>query len=103
MTTPNNNYAPVPAEPPVRPEIEDEEEVLKPRPPQQASGPTVLQTNDPRFNPPSPSPLKRAALLLFVFCLFWFALRLRTAKPPQPSLAPATERYSLMRSTYHAL
>ncbi|KAF9650247.1 hypothetical protein BDM02DRAFT_3073445, partial [Thelephora ganbajun] len=49
---------------------------------------------DPRFNPPSPSPLKRAALLLFVFSLFWFALRLRTAKLPRPPPPLTTERYS---------
>lgn len=91
---PNNDYIPLPTEPPVQLDTEyEEQETPKPRPPRQASGPTVLQTTDPRFNPPSPSPLKRAALLLFVLCLFWFALKLRTAKPPRPLTAPATERY----------
>lgn len=84
----SNDYVPIPTQPPVQLEIEHEEE-RKSRHPQQASGPTVLQTNDARFNPPSPSPLKRAALLLFIFCLFWFALRLRTAK--SPLLAPVSE------------
>jgi hypothetical protein len=57
-----------------------------------ASGPTILQTNDPRFNPPTPSPLKRVLLLLFVFCLFWFALRLRTITLPRTFPVPETER-----------
>lgn len=101
---PSNDYVPLPAEPPVQLGIEDEEqEVPKPRPPRQASGPTVLQTSDPRFNPPSPSPLKRAALLLFVFSLFWFALRLRTAKPQRPYPSSATERYLPVHAAYRAL
>jgi len=98
---PNNGYAPLPTEPPVQ--LDVEQEVPKPRPPRHASGPTVLQTTDPRFNPPSPSPLKRAALLLFVSCLFWFALRLRIAKPPRPPLALATERYLTAHTAYLAL
>ena len=94
-TMPNNDYAPLPTEPPTQVNTgHEEQDVSKARPPRQASGPTVLQTTDPRFNPPSPSPLKRAALLLFVFCLFWFALRLRTAKTLQTLPAPATDRYS---------
>ena len=99
----NNNYAPLPTEPPAQLDVEHEEEDTKPRPPRQASGPTVLQTTDPRFNPPSPSPLKRAALLLFVFCLFWFALRLRTAKLPRPLPSSETERYMLVHPTNHVL
>lgn len=99
----NTDYIPLPKESPAQLEIEHEEqEVLKSRP-RQASGPTVLRTNDLRFNPPPPSPLKRAALLLFVFWLFWFALRLRTAKPPGPSPALTTEKYLLVHSTDHAL
>ena len=91
----DSDYAPLPTEPPTQLDIghEEQEVSTKPRPPRQASGPTVLQPTDPRFNPPSPSPLKRAALLLFVFCLFWFALRLRTAKLPRPLPSPETERY----------
>ena len=95
----NNDYAPLPTEPPAQLDTEHEEEDPKPRPPRQASGPTVLQTTDPRFNPPSPSPLKRAALLLFVFVLFWFALRLRTAKLSRPLPSPETERYLPVHAT----
>jgi hypothetical protein len=32
---------------------------------------------DPRFNQPTPSPYARAALLIFVFFLFWLAFSLR--------------------------
>ena len=32
---------------------------------------------DPRFNPPTPSPWKRAALVVFIVVLFWVGLRLR--------------------------
>ena len=92
----NNNYVQLPAKPSVQLEVEHKEKEVH----RQASGPTVLQTSDPRFNPPSPSPLKRAALLLFVFCLFWFALRLRTAKQLQP-LPAQTERYLPVHATYH--
>lgn len=38
---------------------------------------------DPRFNPPPPSPWKRAALILFVVFLLWFAYTLR-----KPLMAP---------------
>lgn len=34
---------------------------------------------DPRFNPPTPSPYARAALLIFVALLFWLAYVLRKA------------------------
>ncbi len=34
---------------------------------------------DPRFNPPTPSPWKRAALLLVVFVLVWLAFTMRKA------------------------
>ncbi|KAG6835850.1 hypothetical protein H0H93_013960, partial [Arthromyces matolae] len=34
---------------------------------------------DPRFNPPTPSPFKRLALLVFVLLLFWFAFTLRAS------------------------
>lgn len=101
---PNNGYGLLPEEPPIQLDAKHEEqEVPKPRPPRQASGPTVLQAIDPRFNPTPPSPLKRAALLLFVFCLFWFALRLRIAKPPRPLPVTTTERYLPVPTTYHAV
>lgn len=93
MTMPNNDYIPLPTDSlqlDVEREVQDNP---KPGPHRQASGPTILQENDPRFNPPTPSPLKRVALLLFVFGLFWFALKLRTTKLPQPSLGFETERY----------
>lgn len=32
---------------------------------------------DPRFNPPTPSPFKRAALIAFTILLFWIAFNLR--------------------------
>ena len=75
---PNHHYTPLPPDPSLRFDVEREEQDR----PRQASGPTVQQPNDPRFNPPTPSPLKRAGLLLFVFFLFWLALRLRTISPP---------------------
>jgi hypothetical protein len=34
---------------------------------------------DPRFNQPTPSPHKRAALVIFTILLFWVALSLRTS------------------------
>lgn len=91
---PDDHYTPLPTESPGRFHFEQEEQRY-PRPglPRQASGPTVLQANDPRFHRPTPSPLKRAVLLLFIFCLFWFAIRLRSMKSPQPSLILETERY----------
>ncbi|KAF8219989.1 hypothetical protein L208DRAFT_1417353 [Tricholoma matsutake] len=36
-------------------------------------------TTDPRFNPPTPSPYTRAALLIFIAFLFWLAFILRKA------------------------
>lgn len=87
----NNDYTLLPVESPIPLDAELEAQD-RPNlgPHRRASGPTVLQANDPRFSPPTPSPLKRAVLLLFVFCLFWFALRFRTVKPPQspPVLEP---------------
>ena len=35
-------------------------------------------TVDPRFNPPAPSPLKRAGLLLFIAVLVWIAFYMRS-------------------------
>ncbi|KAI0788247.1 hypothetical protein C8Q74DRAFT_1256895 [Fomes fomentarius] len=32
---------------------------------------------DPRFNPPTPSPWKRLALIVFLFILLWAGLKLR--------------------------
>ena len=95
-----NDYIPLPADPSLRLHVEQGDP--KPGPPRRASGPTVLHTNDPRFNPPAPPPLKRAALLFFVFCLFWFALRLRTVKPPQSSPALETERYLSVHLIHNA-
>lgn len=88
----NDNHIPLYIGQPVRPDV-DNEELGGPKlgPHHRASDPTVLQTDDPRFNPPTPSPLKRAVLLFSVFCLFWFALRLRTARPLPAS--PALETY----------
>jgi hypothetical protein len=40
---------------------------------------TLPPTTDPRFNPPPPSPYARAALLIFVALLFWWAFTLRRA------------------------
>jgi hypothetical protein len=89
----NNDYTLLPVESPIRPDVELEaQDDPKLGPHRRASGPTTLQANDPRFNPPTPSPLKRAALLFCVFCLFWFALRLRTIKPPQSSPVLEPER-----------
>ncbi|KAG6872280.1 hypothetical protein C0995_011317 [Termitomyces sp. Mi166 len=34
---------------------------------------------DPRFNPPIPSPFKRAALIAFTIILFWIASNIRTS------------------------
>jgi hypothetical protein len=34
---------------------------------------------DPRFDQPTPSPYKRAALVIFTILLFWVALSLRTS------------------------
>lgn len=93
MTMPNDDYIPLPTEY-LQLDVERETQLNpKPRPHRQASGPTILQGDDSRFNPPTPSPLKRAALLLFVFGLFWFALKLRTTRLPQPPLVFETERY----------
>jgi uncharacterized membrane protein YccC len=39
----------------------------------------IPPTTDPRFNPPTPSPYARAALLIFVAFLFWWAFSLRRA------------------------
>lgn len=39
---------------------------------------------DPRFNPPTPSPWKRAALLLVVFALAWLAFTMRKALSMEP-------------------
>lgn len=36
-----------------------------------------LRLADPRFNPPTPSRLKRAGLLVLVFLLFWVAISMR--------------------------
>lgn len=78
----SDDYIPLPVELPVRSDLEQGERGSpKPEPPRRASGPIVLQTNDPRFSPAIPSPLKRAVLLFFVFCLFWLALRLRATTP----------------------
>ena len=42
---------------------------------------------DARFRQPTPSPLKRVALLLFVALLFWFAIKLRISnKAAQPQV-----------------
>ncbi|OBZ72198.1 Casein kinase I isoform alpha [Grifola frondosa] len=49
--------------------------------------------SDPRFNPPTPSPWKRAALLAFVVFLIWLSFSLRLSKPRQPEVVHAT-RYS---------
>ncbi|KAI0926362.1 hypothetical protein AcW1_008559 [Taiwanofungus camphoratus] len=40
---------------------------------------------DPRFNPPTPSPWKRAGLVLAVVVLFWlaFTLRAQLGRPPK--------------------
>ncbi|KAF9790277.1 hypothetical protein BJ322DRAFT_1103942 [Thelephora terrestris] len=90
----NNDYTLLPFESPLQHDVELEARSgTKPGPHRRDSGPTTLQANDPRFNPPTPSPLKRAALLFFVFCLFWFALRLRTVNPSQSPPAPEPERF----------
>lgn len=39
---------------------------------------------DPRFNPPTPSPWKRAALLVFVLGLLYVAMTLRSAMRVKP-------------------
>lgn len=46
---------------------------------------------DPRFNPPTPSPWKRAALLVLMVGLLWLALsmRLQMKKPAQPEVLHA--------------
>jgi hypothetical protein len=41
------------------------------------SGESKTVTEDPRFNPPTPSPWKRAALLIFIVFMFWLAYQLR--------------------------
>ncbi|KAI0750048.1 hypothetical protein C8Q80DRAFT_1100970 [Daedaleopsis nitida] len=54
-------------------------------------------SDDPRFNPPTPSPWKRAALILFMLVLLWVGFRLRvnavgkTAEDPKVTHA---QRYS---------
>lgn len=47
---------------------------------------------DPRFNPPTPSAWKRAALLLFIVFLFWFSVRLRVRAPlPAEDVEPTDQ------------
>ena len=36
---------------------------------------------DPRFNPPTPSPWKRLSLIIVVFILFWVAYSIKPQKP----------------------
>ncbi|OCH84560.1 hypothetical protein OBBRIDRAFT_395844 [Obba rivulosa] len=48
---------------------------------------------DPRFNPPTPSPWKRIALLAFVVALFYVALKLRVNLAKQTQVVYA-DRYS---------
>ncbi|KAF7303435.1 hypothetical protein MIND_00572100 [Mycena indigotica] len=50
-----------------RPVLDDEENAL---------GDTAY-ARDPRFDPPAPSPWKRAALLLIIVALFYLAFRLK--------------------------
>ena len=48
---------------------------------------------DPRFNPPTPSPWKRVALLAFVLAILWLAFSLRmSAKQSHPQVIHA-QRY----------
>lgn len=48
---------------------------------------------DPRFNPPTPSPWKRAALIILVVFLFWLGITLRKQMARQPEIIYAS-RYS---------
>ncbi|KAF7789773.1 hypothetical protein EIP86_000719 [Pleurotus ostreatoroseus] len=48
---------------------------------------------DPRFNPPAPSPWKRAALLLVIVLLCWLAFRMRKALVVEQEVVHA-RRYS---------
>ncbi|EJF59172.1 hypothetical protein DICSQDRAFT_65500 [Dichomitus squalens LYAD-421 SS1] len=54
-------------------------------------------SDDPRFNPPTPSPWKRFALVLFLVFLLYVGLKLRVNAiknlEPEPSVVHAT-RYS---------
>ena len=45
---------------------------------------------DPRFNPPTPSPWKRAALVVLVVVLFWLGITMRKQMAKQPEVIYAT-------------
>ena len=55
---------------------------------------------DPRFNPPTPSPWKRAALILLVVFLFWLGVTMRKQMAKQPEIIHASRSvfsYSAVR------
>lgn len=59
---------------------------FSPLPTSRSASPKQLQERlrrDERFNPPTPSTWKRAALLVLVVFLFWLAFRMRPGKQPQ--------------------
>jgi len=65
---PSGNYELLPTEPKDDDDIENGRWRAVPQP-----------ITDPRFNPPTPSPYARAALLIFVVFLFWLAFTLKKA------------------------
>jgi len=68
----------------------DPESAEDPREPSLAT----LQAADRRFNPPTPSPWKRVALVLFLCFLFWLSYRIPRLIPPQEPEVVYADRYS---------
>lgn len=62
---------------------------------------SVTPALDPRFHPPTPSPYKRAALLLFIVFLFWLAYDFRKAawEARKPHVVHAS-RYIFLALSY---
>jgi hypothetical protein len=91
-------YSRVPTEPPATPsganeyegESDDESSQFV-----EETGRNTAPPLDPRFNPPTPSAWKRAALLLFIVFLFWLSVRMRMGAPLPAEDVEHTDRWVL--------